>query len=532
MAGRQLHSVHMDGWPMGLYTDTDNKTRKNYGPKTLSRAINCELDRQGRIVLPGEYREMGKSTMPPGGLDRVVFVKQLGDAAVAHDINFQWLGCSDINWDGTDFGDDWIEINKGWSETAIANVADACRVEDDVYVTCSITGTSGPYDLSYTDIPSFSAASSWTAVASAPHGSCIAWHHDRMFLGGDEANPSRLYFSALGDPTSWTVGTDYLDIEPASGGITALIQYGDDLMIFKNNAIWILAGRSTASYTLYRLDSARGTADKATVAVNGSDVFFFDHQQRVIWKYDGSGFINIGAPIAQMVDYMTAGILPNVGITAISGAYAPDRGLYIIGMTVLATHSPEGYFTQRHDIDLKDLTLVYHDELEAWTTYDFAMTAGDYEVYWFDVNPFRRFDFVQNTLQDRSNTSDTTVELTVRTDWINVGRPGMLGRIQRLEMMLLCDPTNPITVNMYRDFDPTNIYVTQTITGGNPELDGTITRTLERRQVGVNGWGDKITSAMFEIVVGKNQTDVNSDAFILESLDVLFTSSADLQGDR
>lgn len=55
-----------------------------------------------------------------------------------------------------------------------------------------------------------------------------------MFLGGSAANPSRLYWSAVGDPGTWP-GANFADFRLNDGyPIQAIIPFGEDLLIFKS----------------------------------------------------------------------------------------------------------------------------------------------------------------------------------------------------------------------------------------------------------------------------------------------------------
>jgi len=83
---------------------------------------------------------------------------------------------------------------------------------------------------------------------SPPVCKFIELHKNYVFLAGNSTYPSRLYFSNLDDPETWT-GTDFIDINPDDGTvITGLKKTLDSLIISKENNIYILYG-DTPTYT-------------------------------------------------------------------------------------------------------------------------------------------------------------------------------------------------------------------------------------------------------------------------------------------
>jgi hypothetical protein len=64
-----------------------------------------------------------------------------------------------------------------------------------------------------------------------------------MVIAGNNTFKQRLYFSALGNPESWTTATDFIDVKTSDDDedpITWLELSGDDLLIFKKNTVWRL----------------------------------------------------------------------------------------------------------------------------------------------------------------------------------------------------------------------------------------------------------------------------------------------------
>jgi hypothetical protein len=74
---------------------------------------------------------------------------------------------------------------------------------------------------------------------SPPVTSLTTTANNFMFLSGNTTNPSRVYWSNVGDPTTWT-GTNYVDFRLSDGDIvTAIAPMGLNLIIFKRRSTGI-----------------------------------------------------------------------------------------------------------------------------------------------------------------------------------------------------------------------------------------------------------------------------------------------------
>ena len=85
--------------------------------------------------------------------------------------------------------------------------------------------------------------------AGVPTAKFGIWFHNFLFTANTSSNPSRLEWSALGNPISFS-GTDYFDVNPNDGDeITGLAVLNDELFVFKRNTIWSITGWSGATFT-------------------------------------------------------------------------------------------------------------------------------------------------------------------------------------------------------------------------------------------------------------------------------------------
>jgi hypothetical protein len=118
--------------------------------------------------------------------------------------------------------------------------------------------------------------------AGVPLGLYPAWFHNYLFVANNSSYPSRLYWSNLGDPTTFTV-TNYVDINPGDADkITGLGMLQDELFVFKQNTIWSVTGWSGSSFSSTTIatqnTNARiigyGCIAPRSIVSTGNDIFF------------------------------------------------------------------------------------------------------------------------------------------------------------------------------------------------------------------------------------------------------------------
>lgn len=104
-----------------------------------------------------------------------------------------------------------------------------------------------------------------TQVGSPPTAKFVQVHKNFMFLAGNAANPSRLYFSALGDPETWPA-LNFIDVGKGDGDqITGLAVLLDRLVITKNNSVWLLEGDASSNFVLRRITDIAGCVDQHSI---------------------------------------------------------------------------------------------------------------------------------------------------------------------------------------------------------------------------------------------------------------------------
>jgi hypothetical protein len=116
-----------------------------------------------------------------------------------------------------------------------------------------------------------------------PLGTILRVHRNRLWVAGDEDNPSRLYWSAFGDDETWATATSggdvtdagFEDIEPSDGGIITALgpSFHGELIVYKTTGIWRIQGNDPTDFQPYPSPVLGAVGHHAVVNV-GMDQFF------------------------------------------------------------------------------------------------------------------------------------------------------------------------------------------------------------------------------------------------------------------
>src|SRR4051812_37461749 len=173
------------------------------------------------------------------------------------------------------------------------------------------SGGQGPmYGINGVDTPKFwtgaGSVGSWTAsVGAVPNGKYITYVSNRIFIAGTASNPSRLYFSDIGDPRSWTT-TNVVDLDPSDGmGISGIARIGDSLLLFK----------PTKTYLIYDLDTGANRALSRSIGciahrsiAEGSDGIYFASEDQGVFVATQSKLTRISDEVQPLFDEITASV--------------------------------------------------------------------------------------------------------------------------------------------------------------------------------------------------------------------------------
>lgn len=94
-------------------------------------------------------------------------------------------------------------------------------------------------------------------ASSTARGACVAVFKNRVWVGSDPGNLSRLWFSNIGNADVWTTGTDFVDIrEKDAEAISALaVTSAAGLLAFKRRSAYRVTDATTGAYIMIDRDS-------------------------------------------------------------------------------------------------------------------------------------------------------------------------------------------------------------------------------------------------------------------------------------
>ncbi len=146
-----------------------------------------------------------------------------------------------------------------------------------------------------------------SSVSAMPVARLIRMYKNYCFVARTAANPSRVFFSSLKDPTLWPTN-NFQDVSPNDGDeVTALHATPEGLMVFKNRSVWMLIGdtfdATNPQWRLIRLPSSDGIGTVAPESVQtfpGVGVVFAAWDGWYAWN--GAAVVRLSAKIEETME--------------------------------------------------------------------------------------------------------------------------------------------------------------------------------------------------------------------------------------
>ena len=383
--------------------------------------------------------------------------------------------------------------SSGRSFSAPSNMREywvsVASLNNKLYVT-SLAGTAAPKGFDGTTWANVTETVFDGTSARFPKAAHIVTMHDRMFaanvMDGATNHRSRLYWSDPSDAETWEA-TEFTDFDPDDGEeITALSAFGEDLVVFKNSSVQVLAGRSPVSFTRYVLESGVGTVSPRSVVPHGGSLYFFDRDNG-IYAFDGSGFVEIDAKIK---NYVLGGI--NYANAYKAASFVRRGRLYV--------SVPWGSDTYN------SRTFVYDIRTKSWSEYDFGVADADHDgATWYGVHN-RNLEGVYK-LFDGADDATSPVVAYFRTPWLTPGGLQTKARIRRLDTAWSALGNYDVTVDMHRNFGESTPYITQLVnTAPGGAVYGTAVYGVDKYGSGsaqvysrTTGWGQRFNAVQFKV---------------------------------
>lgn len=138
-------------------------------------------------------------------------------------------------------------------------------------------------------------------AGTPPAGRYVVFRKDRLYVAGVDANPNILYYCETGDPTTWNTGSNFIQIRSNDGDkITGILPLGDNLVIYKNNSVWLLAGTSDSDFFLTQVSQNIGCMAPKTL-IGDKQLHYFLHRMGV-YAFNGADTVKISSKIDPTVN--------------------------------------------------------------------------------------------------------------------------------------------------------------------------------------------------------------------------------------
>ena len=378
------------------------------------------------------------------------------------------------------------------------------------------------------NIPSYD-GSSWVDVATTifdgtairfPKAQHLVTHVDRIFAANVENTggtrfASRVHWSDALDAETWTA-SNFIDFDPDDGQqITAMHEFGENLVIFKDHRLQLLTGKSEDSFERYNLDSEIGTTAPGTIVPFSTMLYFFDPSTGV-HRFDGSAIYPVDDAINQY-------LLDGQNRTQSHKAHAYiHEGKYYLSLAWGTNASPNRTF-------VLDLTT------NSWTEYTYGLQASA-------VFGNKRLGGGPNgvlgifTMHTGLDDDGVAIEAYFYTPWVSpADTPSAAHRLRRLDTIWEAIDDIDVRVEMFRDFSRQSAIYDQAIdTDPSGSLWGTAVWGLARWgsprdevYSKTTGWGNLLWSAVqFKVSV----TGLTDD-FALNRLTMIVSTRARVRGE-
>jgi hypothetical protein len=269
-------------------------------------------------------------------------------------------------------------------------------------------------------------------VAGAPNGKYIKLLKNRLFLAGDPLNPNRLYFSDLGNPSSWP-SLNFIDVNTNDGDfITGLAVFLDQLIVFKSNSTWALFVDGQPSSWVFRcINPEYGTVSHRSVSVLGNTLMFLGHAGvYALHMTRVQNYMNI--------ELMSYKIEPNI------------LALTHPELAQAATHKNRYWLSCPKD----GVTYVYDLILQSWTKYDISASS----LWEQDGNLYSGSASTGLVYQQDTGLDDDGVAINAyyKTKYYDMGIPERQKKLKRIIVFGERYISNSsVTVSIGTDFSPT-----------------------------------------------------------------------------
>ena len=291
-----------------------------------------------------------------------------------------------------------------------------------------------------------------------PRCKVAAVHNGVMFCGNllndtldSAAHPSRIRWSHPGKPEDWRTN-DWIDIDPEDGcgEITALVEMGDRLVVFKERAVYAVHGFPPEGFSVTNVTKEAGTPSPFSLCVNEETIYFWD-AIRGAYSLSPQSLKWIMRPIFPFIDDKHI----DLADTDIRAAFHNDRVWFgvnwqvdpydntRVGLVWAPYVGKEGCWTL-HSKSYTALRRLHEDGGE-------CMLLGGSGLFVMELD-IDDFYYDENTAGVQSR-----IDAHYTTRWFDGQNPALRKRFKRSIIVVGRNANQEFHVDVFKDYDPTHV---------------------------------------------------------------------------
>lgn len=242
---------------------------------------------------------------------------------------------------------------------------------------------------------------------------------------------------------------DYIDIDDGkdADSITAIVPFGDQLIVFKRDSVYAVYGYSSESFSIVNISNTVGAVSHSAVLATPAGLFFFDHHVGLN-VYNGR---SVQWVFEQIWPAMRDGSIPKTRINDVQIGWVENR--LWVSVPWFNIESPTGY------------TFVYDPFVKqrgAWTKFDLAINtycrghrSNNFLAYIDNTNLVFKLDVNDKYYDNWGNDNIATINAYYRTKWVDLGEPAIKKRWRRMEAVMQVDESFELPVVSFAEYDST-----------------------------------------------------------------------------
>jgi len=470
MAGNRLRPLNVRLFTGGINLRTD---AFDLAENEVQLCLNVELDPRGGFYARKGWQRWNSAdintTLAPTWNPRAMHAQTLGGTEVVFVANAASYAGGGANKGSVLYSTagTFVLLLVGSNPLvadATPHIADFAPWKDLVYIACGsgeqAAKWAGPGGGSIATLLTASAAANFVDDYTAPSGACFPKcelatpHLDRMVVAytneDSTAHPNRVRFSHPNNAENWA-STDYIDISAGGEKITALLSFGDHLLVFKTNSVWAIHGYDAESFQMVQVTEKVGALHRQAVAKAENSVYFLSWPHGV-YEYDGDGVFEVS-------EQLRPGIRsPNFNSEALESIWLNyvDQRLWV-AVPFSTTATPSDAATNL----ILDRSLSSRGSWMAYRGADDAALGPMVEAVQSDVvyGACRATRSVARVEQlddpkDNLNGTETPFSTYLITRWFDAGWPTLKKSWKRPEFLLQdSNERVDLRVDAYRDYN-------------------------------------------------------------------------------